>query len=98
MNQSILNSNEYLELNNHFKELYEKKEKEIKKIKKKYVEIYKLLTCIYGLSRCFLMYGNDTSYIEDVRGMTSSYLFKDMEEDSDDELTEEVILNLNIPI
>jgi len=30
--------------------------------------------------------------------MTSSYLFKDMEEDSDDELTEEVILNLNIPI
>jgi len=99
MNQSILNSNEYLELNNHFKELYEKKEKEIKKIKKKYVEIYKLLTCIYGLSRCFLMYGNDTSYIEDVRGMTSSYLFKDMEDtDSDDDLTDQVILNLNIPL
>ena len=99
MNQSILNSNEYLELNNHFKELYNKHQKEMKKLKKKYVEIYKLLTCIYGLSRCFLMYGNDTSYIEDIRGMTSNYLFSDMEDtDSDDDLTDHVILNLNIPI
>jgi len=99
MNQSILNSNEYLELNNHFKELYNKHQKEMKELKKKYVEIYKLLTCIYGLSRCFLMYGNDTSYIEDVRGMTSNYLFNHMDdEDSDDDLSEQLILNLNIPI
>jgi len=94
MNESILNSNEYLELNNHFKELYDKHQKEIKTLKKKYLEIYKLLTCIYGLSRCFLMYGQDNSYIEDVRGMTSNYLFNEMEEsDSDDDLTNEVIYN-----
>ena len=96
-----MNSQEYNEMSLQFKEVYDKKEKEIKKIKKKYLEIYKLLTCIYGLSRCFLMYGNDSSYIEDVRGMTSSYLFSDMEEsDSDDDLTNDTIeiLNFNIPI
>lgn len=94
-----MNSQEYNEMSLQFKEVYDKKEKEMKELKKKYVEIYKLLTCIYGLSRCFLMYGNDTSYIEDVRGMTSNYLFNHMDdEDSDDELTEQLILNLNIPI
>jgi len=96
-----MNSQEYNEMSLQFKEVYDKKEKEIKTLKKKYLEIYKLLTCIYGLSRCFLMYGNDTSYIEDVRGMTSSYLFRDMEEsDSDDDLTNDTIqiLNLNIPL
>tara|TARA_R110001592_G_scaffold243167_1_gene504069 strand:+ start:2174 stop:2455 length:282 start_codon:yes stop_codon:yes gene_type:complete len=93
-----MNSQEYNEMSLQFKEIYDKKEKELKQLKKKYLDIYKILTCIYGLSRCYLMYGNDSSYIEDVRGMTSSYLFKDMEEDSDDELTEEVILNLNIPL
>ena len=96
-----MNSQEYNEMSLQFKEVYDKKEKEIKKIKKKYLEIYKLLTCIYGLSRCFLMYGNDSSYIEDVRGMTSSYLFSDMEEsDSDDDLTNDTIeiLNFNIPL
>ncbi len=96
-----MNSQEYNEMSLQFKEVYDKKEKEIKKLKKKYLEIYKLLTCIYGLSRCFLMYGNDTSYIEDVRGMTSNYLFSDMEEtDSDDELTDHAVeyFNLNIPI
>ena len=94
-----MNSQEYNEMSLQFKEVYDKKEQEIKKLKKKNLEIYKLITCIYGLSRCFLMYGNDGSYIEDIRGMTSNYLFNDMEEtDSDDELTEQVLLNLNIPL
>jgi len=93
-----MNSQEYNEMSLQFKEVYDKKEKELKKLKKKYIVIYKLLTCIYGLSRCYLMYGQDNSYIEDIRGMTSNYLFSEMEEDSDDELTEQVILNLNIPL
>lgn len=84
-----------------FKELYEKKEEEIKDLKKKYLSLYKLVTSIYGLSRCFLMYGQDSNYIEDIRGMASGFLFVDLDDDDDDqELNDQAIeiLNLNIEI
>ena len=95
-----MNSQEYNEMSIQFKELYEKKEEEIKDLKKKYLSLYKLVTSIYGLSRCFLMYGqSDTNYIEDIRGMCSSFLFVDLDDD-DEDMNEQAIeiLNLNIQI
>jgi len=96
-----MDSQEYNEMCLHFKEMYEKKEQEIKDLKKKYLSLYKLVTSIYGLSRCFLMYGQDSNYIEDIRGMCSSFLFVDLDDDDEDnELNEQAIeiLNLNIQI
>lgn len=95
-----MDSHEYNEMCLHFKELYEKKEQEIKDIKKKYLSLYKLVTSIYGLSRCFLIYGQDSSYIEDVRAMCSGFLFVDDDDDDDDEMNQQSIeiLNLNIQI
>jgi len=94
-----MNSQEYNEMSLQFKELYEKKEEEIKDLKKKYLSLYKLVTSIYGLSRCFLMYGQDSNYIEDIRGMCSGFLFVDLDDD-DEEMNEQAIeiLNLNIQI
>tara|TARA_R110000796_G_scaffold48556_3_gene116309 strand:- start:362 stop:649 length:288 start_codon:yes stop_codon:yes gene_type:complete len=95
-----MDSQEYNEMCLHFKKLYEQKEQEIKDIKKKYLSLYKLVTSIYGLSRCFLMYGQDSNYIEDVRSICSSFLFVDLDDDDEDDMNEQAIeiLNLNIQI
>ncbi len=78
MNETILNSNEYNEMSLHFKSIYNEKEKEIKILKKKYLQLYKTITIIYGLCKTFITYGCDSSYIDDVIGILEIGLFDNL--------------------
>lgn len=100
-----MNSNEYVQMANHCKELLEGKDNEIIKLKQTNLELKKVICVSYGLSRTadlitdnFISSDNSllkqiSDLIHEVRNITSNYLFGS--EEMDYEL-EEVLFNLEV--
>jgi len=73
-----MNSSEYVEMSNQFKELYNEKDKEVNHIKQKYLKLYKTLVIVFGLVQTYTEnYGNET-YIEDIIEIIGDILFNDI--------------------
>jgi len=73
-----MNSSEYVEMSNQFKELYNEKDNEVKHIKRKYLKLYKTLVIVYGLVQTYTEnYGNE-SYVEDIIEIVENILFNDI--------------------
>tara|TARA_R110002153_G_scaffold42788_1_gene121354 strand:+ start:8210 stop:8455 length:246 start_codon:yes stop_codon:yes gene_type:complete len=81
-----MNSQEYLELTEGFKESFNRMEKENKEHREKYNELYKNICVIYGLVRVYQE--NDDGYeygicIDEIRSICSSTLFSHLIQDDE---------------
>jgi hypothetical protein len=78
-----MNSGEYLELTESFKEIFDRNEKIKNKHINDYNQLYKNVCVIYGLLRTFQANDDDFTYqhlIEDIRAICSESLFNHLTE------------------
>lgn len=98
-----MNSNDYLEMANHCKNILDEKDKELDELKKENLDMRKIICVIYGLSRTadllfnnFLTANNPLitqveNLVHEIRNITSTYLFSKYEDTSDGD---EIIFDL----
>ena len=103
-NARIINSNEYLEMSNHLKEILEKNEKTLLNIRKENLEMRKTISAVYGLSRTAdLLFSNFSisenpliqqieTLIHECRNLTSNFLFSKYEIEIDEDDDEVLLL------
>tara|TARA_R100000654_G_scaffold40053_1_gene65966 strand:+ start:729 stop:986 length:258 start_codon:yes stop_codon:yes gene_type:complete len=78
---NIKNENDYIEMVNHLKEIYEKNEEEKNKYKKKYTHLYKLIAVIYGLVRTYDNNSDDWDFdhlLNETRDICCKVLFDNL--------------------